>query len=113
MGAPHQPYNVPMPSWYIVATKDRTIQPELERFVAKRMGATTFETDSRNVPMLSQPEFVLDVIRKAATSVQNREAGVCHWFFAGTGSNLAVGIAAHFARGGARRRDYAHDEVFT
>src|SRR5262245_12150005 len=28
------------PSWYIVATKDRTIQPELERFVAKRMGAT-------------------------------------------------------------------------
>ena len=28
------------PSWYIVATKDHTIQPELERFVAKRMGAT-------------------------------------------------------------------------
>jgi hypothetical protein len=28
------------PSWYIVASKDQTIQPELERFVAKRMGAT-------------------------------------------------------------------------
>ena len=41
------------PSWYIVATTDRTIQPELERFVAKRMGATTFETDSSHVPMLS------------------------------------------------------------
>src|SRR5207253_10588121 len=27
------------PSWYIVATKDRTVHPELERFVAKRMGA--------------------------------------------------------------------------
>ena len=57
------------PSWYIVATKDNTIQTELERFVAKRMGAVTFETDSSHVPMLSQPEFVLDVIRKAATTV--------------------------------------------
>ena len=58
------------PSWYIVASKDRTIRPELERFVAKRMGATTFETDSSHVPMLSQPIFVLDVIRKAARAVQ-------------------------------------------
>ena len=57
------------PSWYIVATKDHTIQPELERFVAKRMGATVFETASSHVPMLSQPEFVLDVIRKAAAAV--------------------------------------------
>jgi pimeloyl-ACP methyl ester carboxylesterase len=30
-------------SWYIVATSDRTVQPELQRFVAKRMGATTYE----------------------------------------------------------------------
>jgi pimeloyl-ACP methyl ester carboxylesterase len=62
------------PSWYIVASKDRTIQPELERFVAKRMGATVFETDSSHVPMLSQPEFVLDVIRKAAKSLQEKAA---------------------------------------
>src|SRR5215470_1007506 len=62
------------PSWYIVATRDRTIQPELERFVAKRMGATTFETDSSHVPMLSRPGFVLDVIRKAATAVQKNKA---------------------------------------
>ena len=60
------------PRWYIVATKDHTIQPELERFVAKRMGATTFETDSSHVPMLSQPDFVLDVIRKAATAVMEK-----------------------------------------
>jgi len=59
------------PSWYIVANKDRTVQPELERFVAKRMGATTFETDSSHVPMLSQPGFVLKVIRKAAMAVQS------------------------------------------
>jgi len=62
------------PSWYIVATKDRTIQPELERFVAKRMGATTFETDSSHVPMLSQPDFVLDVIRAAVQAVQGARA---------------------------------------
>jgi hypothetical protein len=31
------------PSWYIVAAEDRTVHPELERFVAKRMGATTVE----------------------------------------------------------------------
>jgi hypothetical protein len=54
-----------------VANKDRTVQPELQRFVAKRMGAATFETDSSHVPMLSQPGFVLDVIRKAAKAVQN------------------------------------------
>jgi hypothetical protein len=50
-----------------------TIQPELERFVAKRMGATVFETDSSRVPMLSQADFVLDVIRKAATAVQKNK----------------------------------------
>ncbi len=58
------------PSWYVVATKDRTIQPELQRFVAKRMGATVFETASSHVPMLSQPDFVLNVIRKAAAAVE-------------------------------------------
>jgi hypothetical protein len=31
------------PSWYIVANKDRTVRPDLERFVSKRMGATTCE----------------------------------------------------------------------
>ena len=58
------------PSWYVVATDDRTIQPDLQRSAAKRMGAATFEVASSHVPMLSQPDFVLDVIRTAATSVQ-------------------------------------------
>jgi hypothetical protein len=34
------------------------------------MGATTYNIDSSHVPMLSQPEFVLDVIRTAARAVQ-------------------------------------------
>src|SRR6266849_2102058 len=58
------------PSWYVVATKDRTVQPELQRFVAKRMGATIVEVESSHVPMLSKPAVVLDVIRKAAKAVQ-------------------------------------------
>jgi pimeloyl-ACP methyl ester carboxylesterase len=57
------------PSWYVVATADRTVNPELERFVAKRMGATTVEVDSSHVPMLSRPREVLDVIRDAAAAV--------------------------------------------
>ena len=57
------------PSWYIVANNDRTVQPELERFVAKRMGAHTYDVDSSHVAMLAQPDFVLDVIRTAANSI--------------------------------------------
>ena len=58
------------PSWYIVGKNDRTVHPDLERFFAKRMGATTYEVESSHVPMLSQPNVVLDVIRAAAKSVK-------------------------------------------
>ena len=57
------------PSWYIVAEHDHTVHPELERAAAKRMGATTYEFDSSHVPMLSQPDRVLDVIRTAAKAI--------------------------------------------
>lgn len=59
------------PSWYVLATEDRTVHPELQRFVAKRMGARTREVNSSHVPMLSQPRCVLDVIREAAKSLQS------------------------------------------
>ena len=58
------------PSWYVLATKDRTVHPELQRFVAKRMGASIVEAASSHVPMLSSPALVLDVIRKAANAAQ-------------------------------------------
>ena len=60
------------PSWYIVGKQDRTVHPDLERAMAKRMGATTYELESSHVPMLSQPERVIEVIRAAATAVQTR-----------------------------------------
>jgi len=58
------------PSWYIVANNDRAVHPDLERFCAKRMGATTYAIDSSHVPMLSHPDFVLKVIRDAIKGVQ-------------------------------------------
>src|SRR5207302_916041 len=56
------------PSWYIVGKNDRTVHPDLERFVAKRMGATIYEVESSHVPMLSNPKLVIDVICTAANA---------------------------------------------
>ena len=52
-----------------MATKDRTVQPELQRFVAKLMGATTNEAESSHVLMLSNSALVIHVIRTAAESI--------------------------------------------
>jgi len=41
-------------SW-IVATKDRTVQPELQRFVAKLMDATSYEAESSHAPISLTP----------------------------------------------------------
>ena len=62
------------PSAFIVATNDRTVHPDLERFCAKRMGATTYEVESSHVPMLSHPDVVLDAIRELAKVVQGAPA---------------------------------------
>jgi len=62
------------PSSYVVATNDRTVQPELQRFLAKRMGAATTEVASSHVPMLSHPALVINVIRAAAKAIQEGKA---------------------------------------
>ena len=56
------------PTWYAVAKDDRTIHPDLERFMAKRMKAKTIELPSCHVMMLSHPDEVLKLIEEAATS---------------------------------------------
>jgi pimeloyl-ACP methyl ester carboxylesterase len=58
------------PSWYILAKNDQTVHPDLQRFLSKRIKANTTETDSSHVIMLSRPDVVIDVIRKAAAAVQ-------------------------------------------
>lgn len=57
------------PSWYVVANNDHTVHPDLERFCAQRMGATTYEAESSHVPMLSNPDIVIDAIRSAASAI--------------------------------------------
>ncbi|MTH16605.1 alpha/beta hydrolase [Flavobacterium sp. LC2016-01] len=57
------------PSWYILCKQDHTVHPDLQRWVSKRMGAKVFEIESSHVPMLSNPEIVIDVIRQAAASI--------------------------------------------
>lgn len=54
------------PSWYAVSKNDRTINPDLERFMAKRMNATTVELDASHVSLISQPRAVADLILAAA-----------------------------------------------
>ena len=54
------------PSWYAVSTEDRTIDPGLERFMAKRMGATTIEVKASHLSLISQPEAIASLILDAA-----------------------------------------------
>jgi pimeloyl-ACP methyl ester carboxylesterase len=54
------------PSFYAVSTEDRVIDPELQRFMAKRMGATTIELASSHVSLLSHPNEVAGLIATAA-----------------------------------------------
>jgi pimeloyl-ACP methyl ester carboxylesterase len=53
-------------TWYQVSTEDRTINPELERFLAKRMNATTIELKSSHVSLVSHPKEIADLILLAA-----------------------------------------------
>ena len=54
------------PNFYAVSRNDRTINPDLERFMAKRIGAQTIELDSSHVSMLSHPGEISDLIVRAA-----------------------------------------------
>lgn len=60
------------PTYYVVGANDRTVQPDLQRFVAKRMNAKITELQSSHVPMLSQPRRVYEVIREAAERIGQR-----------------------------------------
>ncbi|MBY5539176.1 alpha/beta hydrolase [Rhizobium leguminosarum] len=54
------------PSWYAVSTEDRTINPDLERFMAKRMGAKTIEVKASHLSLISHPDEIARLIIEAA-----------------------------------------------
>ncbi len=57
------------PSFYAVSTEDRTINPDLERFMAKRMGATTIEVKASHLSLISHPDEITRLILQAAGQV--------------------------------------------
>src|SRR6201993_2084142 len=54
------------PSFYAVSAQDRTINPDLQRFMAKRMGATTIELKSSHLSLISHPDDIAKLILQAA-----------------------------------------------
>ena len=55
------------PSWYAVSTKDRVIDPDLERFFAERMKAQKIvEVAASHASPVSQPGAIADLIKLAA-----------------------------------------------
>jgi pimeloyl-ACP methyl ester carboxylesterase len=63
-----------VPSWYLVAAQDRSINPELQRLYARRAGATVVELPASHVPFLSRPAEVTRLIEEAAGGGTRRPA---------------------------------------
>lgn len=57
-----------IPSWYVVAQQDRSINPDLERFYANRIKARTTEIRASHVVFISHAKEVTAVIEQAARS---------------------------------------------
>ena len=64
------------PTWYLVASEDHAINPDLERLFAQRMKATTREVKSSHVPFASNFSVVADIIIEAAQATAERAAAV-------------------------------------
>lgn len=54
------------PSWFLISTEDRLINPDLQRFMAKRMGATASSVPSSHASLVSHPVDVANLIEQAA-----------------------------------------------
>jgi pimeloyl-ACP methyl ester carboxylesterase len=59
------------PSWAIVSSADRTVNPELERAMAKRAGSKTTEINGSHVAFIAHPAEVAKVIEQAAAAAKN------------------------------------------
>lgn len=63
------------PTWYAVSRNDRTTSPDLERFLAARMGAKTMELDSSHLSIVSHPAAITKLILDAAAAFRNGAVG--------------------------------------
>jgi pimeloyl-ACP methyl ester carboxylesterase len=53
------------PTFYAVSAQDRTINPDLERFIARRMGAKTIEIEGSHLALISHPDAIANLILQA------------------------------------------------
>ncbi len=61
------------PSWYLVATDDKMIPPDAQRFMSKRAGSTVVEVKGSHAIYVSNPQAVTSLIEKAAASLQKQK----------------------------------------
>src|SRR5689334_13177994 len=57
------------PSWYLVATDDRMIPPDAQRFMSKRIRATVVETKGSHAVYVSRPASVAELIKQAVANI--------------------------------------------
>jgi pimeloyl-ACP methyl ester carboxylesterase len=60
------------PCWYAISRQDRTTSPELQRFLADRMDATTIEIDSGHLSLITHPQEVAQLILDAVHATTRR-----------------------------------------
>src|SRR5262249_12458957 len=66
IAAPRRQRRATTRAWYAVSTEDRTINPDLQRFMAKRMGAKTVEVKASHLSLMPQPDTIAALILEAA-----------------------------------------------
>lgn len=59
------------PSWYLVATDDKMIPPDAQRFMAQRAGSTVVEVSGSHAIYVSQPDAVAAIIKMAANGMKS------------------------------------------
>jgi pimeloyl-ACP methyl ester carboxylesterase len=72
-GAISEPAWKTKPSWYLVATEDRTIPPQAQRFMSARAGSKVIEVPGSHAIYVSQPDAVAAVIEMAANEIAATE----------------------------------------
>jgi pimeloyl-ACP methyl ester carboxylesterase len=59
-----------IPAWAVIGTQDKIITPDAQRQMAEHAGAHITELDASHVSMVSRPDAIVDVIKKAAATVR-------------------------------------------
>lgn len=60
------------PSWFVIAANDRAINPDIEKFEAERMKATSITLPSSHLAMLSHPKEVAELIEQASAKIRSK-----------------------------------------